>query len=154
MTSAPFSIPSSLHGNFQIFAVVACALLAAACGSDEDDGVCPNPDTPAVLEVIDLVPELEASVTGEVSHSFTVVNATGSFTSLSFTYTEAHGAGSPSPAAFSFEGTPSGANMVYDFEPVTWGNAGRVELVETGEYTDMNGCFVLPRPLFAYEYTP
>lgn len=156
MTSLEHANPSSLHGNFYGIAVFALALAAVGCGSDDDDGgqICANPDTPVVLEVTNVVPELDSSVTGPVTHSFTVVNATGTFKSLAFAFGETHTAGTPDPQTMMFTPTASEANMVYDFQPVEWEKAGHVELVETGEYSDSNGCFILPQPLFSYDVTP
>jgi hypothetical protein len=126
---------------------------AGGCGSDEDgQGRCANPEEPVVLELADLTPARDETVPNrEIVHAFTVQNATGTFESFSFTPAEAHTAGTPTPMGLTFKPMGSGEDVIYTFEPVVWATAGHVELVELGEYTDSKLCFILPRPIFAYD---
>jgi hypothetical protein len=150
-------ISSSLHGNFQHAVVSLLALATAACGdagAADDENRCANPEEPVVLEVENLMPAYDETVPNQdIVHAFTVPNATGTFTTLSFAYPEAHTAGAPGPMPIGFTPTLDGADVTYTFSPVTWAAAEHVEIVETGEYTDSEICFILPRPLFAYDVT-
>jgi hypothetical protein len=154
VTSQHAPIPSSLLGNFHL--VLAICLGVQGCGESEapEQTTCENLDAPDLLTLADVTPADGSSVAKQdVVHAFTVVGASAMFSTLTFAYGTNHDAGAPDPLALKFTPMPAGEDMVYTFEPVTWEEAGHVELIETGEYADSKRCYILPRPLFSYDVT-
>jgi hypothetical protein len=147
-------ISSSLLGNFHL--VLAICLGVQGCGESEapEQTTCENLEAPDLLSLADVTPAEGSSVANrDVVHAFTVVGASAMFSTLTLAYTTNHDAGAPDPLALKFTPMPAGENIVYSFEPVTWEEAGHVELIETSEYSDGKRCYILPRPLFSYDVT-
>jgi hypothetical protein len=149
---------SSLHGNFQA-SLFCCFLATFAAGCADDGGEspesCVNPDTPIILTVKDVLPEPDSAVPNQdIVHTFTVVDATGTFSELTFGHGNGHTAEIPSPEPMVFSSAAFGTDVVYTFEPVVWTKTGHVELVELGAFSDTERCFILPRPLFSYDVVP
>jgi hypothetical protein len=148
-------ISSSLLGNLHVPLLLLFTFAFTGCGGESpEQATCENLETPDLLTLRDVTPAEGSTIANEeITHSFTVVGASGTFGSLTFAFGANHDAGVPDPDALKFEPAPSGADMVYTFEPVVWEKAGHVELVETGEYSDSTRCYILPRPLFSYDVT-
>ena len=153
MNQRPERIPSSLHGNFHLLLVL--ALGAWGCGDEHEEQVtCENFETPDVLELADVSPAEASSVENQdIVHTFTVLNASGTFREFTFVYGDEHEAGAMDPSTLKFRAMAVDENVVYTFDPVVWEQAGHVQIIEAGEYTDSQRCYILPRPLFSYDVT-
>jgi hypothetical protein len=134
---------------------LALCFAVQGCGDDApEESTCENLETPDLLNVVDVTPAEGTTVANEeIVHAFTVASASGTFSTLTFAYGTNHDAGAPDPQALKFTPMPSEGSMVYTFDPVVWEQPGHVELIETGEYSDGERCYILPRPLFSYDVT-
>jgi hypothetical protein len=115
---------------------------------------CGTVQEPLTLTLKDVTPAAGTTVTNQgIVESFTIVGKLLAITPTFAeepTHTVGHARLSPTP--WSYE--PSGADMVYTSTPITWENAGHVELGPPGLLVQSDGCVsILPTPTFSYDVT-
>lgn len=146
--------------------LLATALASAGCGDDSSEttstgtgggasATCGTVDDPDLFTLGTVSPASGTPVDSlTVVHSFRVVDAPAAVTQIAFEIAATHTAGTPSPAQLSFTVTQEGADLVYTASPVTWANAGHVELSVPTKY-EAEGCvYAFPSPLFSYDLAP
>lgn len=141
-------------------------LVALGCGSTDSDAGTPQPkmgaatadcgtvQEPLELTIKDVQPAANSTVSNSnIVQSFTIA---GKLLKIppSFAFAAAHTAGASVPAIVRWTYAGSGADTVYTSQPVSWTNAGHVELNPPGLLVTPDGCVsVLPTPTFSYDVT-
>jgi hypothetical protein len=137
--------------------VVGCGLVsfvALSCGGS-DEPACGTVQAPKLIAIKDVSPAIGASVPNSaIVHSFTIVGQLLQL-NLGLGLPPAHTAGQSVPAQMGWTVTPSGSDMVYRSEPLSWEKApAHVEVDSSKLYETPDHCVsALPTPLFQYDIT-
>jgi hypothetical protein len=116
-------------------------------------GPCGTEAEPTLLEVIEVVPEVGATVPNlDIVQAYTVTNGPAPLGSFNFEYLADHTTGNYTAAPqIRIQADDVGYRYTFD-PPIAWENVGHVEFRQTDVFEDGDGCFwKLPSPLFDYE---
>ncbi len=143
--------------------VVSALALLGGCGAASvhtvdalvaEAGVCGTHANPGILQLVDLVPPMGATVDNfAIPHGFTVVNAPAEFSNFELRFGPTHTAGSSNPPNPRFALATVGNNVVYQLTIVSWSRSpGHVELLAGAGFDTSAGCaWSFPSPLFSYD---
>ena len=151
----PCIVSSAVASACRIGWLVAVAALLVACSTEE--APCGTDAAPAVFEVVDLSPPLDASVKNDaIVHAFTIADAPGTFQSFTFDYGADHDAGLPVGGSMHFTISTHVGHVDYVANPFAWSHAPASVVMSVPErYRAADGCvFAFPEPLFRYALTP
>ena len=138
--------------NGRALGAVMVSLLLAACGNDAP--VCGSAEAPTRLDIKDVSPALDATVTNaDIVETFTIVGQRVKFYSpLAFPGTHTAGQMIPTPTQWTLS---YGADTVYTSEPFSWEKApAHVEVDSRAVlYTTDDCAWSLPTTIFRYDVT-